>query len=137
MSNRALATWATKKVGFVVGKMVISRLLRRIEEFFTIKKCFKNSKRKRKYLCPEVEKVTYHWFQTMQEQNANLTRDLIMLEHKDFIGEWRRYLELQNWFSLEGGWKDSRSIIKSVHIEDMVNLHLLTCLKELNEDEAD
>jgi hypothetical protein len=73
----------------------------------------------------------------MQEQNANLTRDLIMLEHKDFIGKWRRYLELQNWFSLEGGWKDSRSIIKSVHIEDMVNLHLLTCLKELNEDEAD
>jgi hypothetical protein len=53
MSNRALATWATKKVEFVVGEMVISRLLRRKRRVFYNKEVFQRIKEEKEIFMPK------------------------------------------------------------------------------------
>ncbi|KAL3695080.1 hypothetical protein R1sor_008731 [Riccia sorocarpa] len=76
ITNKTVSAWVTERFGKPVNEMMISRIMRRKEQFMGASVAL-GAKRTRRPDAPNLEMILFAWFSTMQEQKVTITDDMI------------------------------------------------------------
>ncbi|KAL3697458.1 hypothetical protein R1sor_011534 [Riccia sorocarpa] len=101
ITNKALSVWTTEKMKKPISEMTISRILKRTSELLASQGST-HVKRYRKPECPNLERILFAWFLTMQEANVTMSDEMLIAKARMLHNTVPRETEKEIKFS--NGW---------------------------------
>ncbi|KAL3676039.1 hypothetical protein R1sor_025987 [Riccia sorocarpa] len=102
ITNKALSVWATEEMKRPISEVTISRILKRKSELLASQGST-HMKRYRKPECPDLERILFVWFLTMQEGNVTMSDEMLIekarMLHNTVLHETEKEILFSNgWF---------------------------------------
>ncbi|KAL3678452.1 hypothetical protein R1sor_021408 [Riccia sorocarpa] len=101
ITNKTLRIWATEKMKKPISEMTINRILKRKSELLASQGST-HVQRYKKPKCPNLERILFAWFLTMQEANVTMSDEMLIAEARMLHNTVPRETEKEIKFS--NGW---------------------------------